>query len=36
MISGFKEHPEKFKLESALKIPDGSPIGTDVCSYPSN
>jgi hypothetical protein len=36
MINEFKEHPEKFKLEDSPKIPDGSPIGTDLCSYTSN
>jgi hypothetical protein len=36
MINEFKEHPEKFKLENSPKIPDGSPIGTDSCSYISN
>jgi hypothetical protein len=33
MIIEFYEHPEKFKLESSPKIPDGSPIGTGLCSY---
>ena len=33
MIKEFFEHPEKFKIESAPKIPDGSPIGMDTCSY---
>ena len=33
MISELKEHPEKFKLEPAPPIPDGSPIGTDACNY---
>ena len=36
MIKEFYEHPEKFKLESAPKIPDGSPIGTDICNYSLN
>ena len=36
IIQEFKEHPEKFKIESSPKIPDGSPIGSDVCSYNSN
>ena len=36
LISEFREHPEKFKLEESPKIPDGSPIGTDLCSYTSN
>lgn len=30
-IKEFKEHPEKFKLEPAPRIPDGSPIGMDAC-----
>ncbi len=33
MIKEFNEHPEKFKLENSPKIPDGSPIGTDICTY---
>ena len=33
MIREFKEHPEKFKIENAPKIPDGSPIGSDYCNY---
>ena len=33
LISEFREHPEKFKLESSPKIPDGSPIGSDTCSF---
>ena len=36
MIKEFHEHPEKFKLESSPKIPDGSPIGTDMCNYNDN
>lgn len=36
MISEFREHPEKFKLDNSPKIPDGSPIGTDACFYTSN
>ena len=36
MIREFFEHPEKFKLENAPKIPDGSPIGSDSCNYFSN
>lgn len=36
MIREFKEHPEKFKIESAPKIPDGSPIGSDFCNYNQN
>lgn len=33
MISEFRRQPEKFKLEPAPRIPDGSPIGTDACDY---
>ena len=33
LIKRFNEEPEEFKLESASKIPDGSPIGSDMCSY---
>lgn len=36
MIQEFNEHPEKFKLESVPKIPDGSPIGSDYCNYTQN
>jgi len=33
MISELREHPEKYKIESAPRIPDGSPIGTDLCTH---
>ena len=36
MIKEFYEHPEKFKIEASPKIPDGSPIGSDVCNYNPN
>jgi hypothetical protein len=36
LIKHFNEEPEKFKLEASPKIPDGSPIGSDMCSYTSN
>jgi len=36
MINEFKEHPEKFKIKSTPKIPDGSPIGSDFCNYNEN
>lgn len=36
IISEFREHPEKFKLETSPKIPDGSPIGSDMCNYHPN
>ncbi len=36
MIKSFFEHPEKFKLEATPEIPDGSPIGSDLCNYNPN
>ncbi|MBC3846607.1 zinc-dependent metalloprotease [Winogradskyella echinorum] len=36
MINEFYKHPEKFKIEASPKIPDGSPIGSDVCNYNLN
>ncbi|BAO77195.1 zinc-dependent metalloprotease [Winogradskyella sp. PG-2] len=36
IIKEFYEHPEKYKIESSPKIPDGSPIGSDICNYNSN
>lgn len=36
LIKEFKTAPEKFKLKVSPKIPDGSPIGTDVCTYNSS
>lgn len=33
IINQFMTHPEDFKLQASPKIPDGSPIGSDVCSY---
>jgi len=36
MIRDFTQRPEKFKLETSPKIPDGSPIGSDICSYIGN
>jgi len=36
MIKAFYDHPEKFKLEASPKIPDGSPIGSDMCNYRAN
>ncbi len=36
LISKFNEHPEKFKLTSTPKIPDGSPIGSDYCNFTEN
>jgi len=36
VINEFMEHSEKFKLKTSPKIPDGSPIGSDICNYNSN
>ena len=36
LIKQFNEDPEEFKLEKSPKIPDGSPIGSDICNYSSN
>lgn len=36
LIKSFNEEPEEFKLEASPKIPDGSPIGSDLCIYNSN
>lgn len=36
MVSEFKKNPDKFKLQNSPKIPDGSPIGSDICSYNLN
>ncbi|NNE31020.1 MAG: zinc-dependent metalloprotease [Winogradskyella sp.] len=36
MINEFYEHPDKFKLKNAPKIPDGSPIGSGACNYMPN
>jgi hypothetical protein len=36
VIEEFNEHPEKFKLEPSPKVPDGSPIGSDICNYNPN
>jgi len=36
IIERFNKNPEKFELQNAPKIPDGSPIGSDICSYSSN
>lgn len=33
LIKEFKAHPEKFQIQSAPKIPDGSPIGGGLCNY---
>ncbi|MGC6430691.1 MAG: zinc-dependent metalloprotease [Jejuia sp.] len=36
MISEFRNYPEKFMLKYPPKIPDGSPIGSDICTYDLN
>ena len=33
MITDFYEDPDEYEIKDSLKIPDGSPIGTDNCSY---
>jgi len=33
MINDFYEDPDEYEIKDSLKIPDGSPIGTDNCSY---
>jgi len=33
LIKEFKAKPEKFKLTDSPTIPDGSPIGSDICNY---
>ena len=35
LIKRFNKEPEEFKLNSSPNIPDGSPIGSDICSYSS-
>ena len=35
-IDKYLANPVSYKVSKAPKIPDGSPIGTDVCSYISN
>ena len=36
LIERFNEEPDKFKLDNAPGIPDGSPIGSDMCNYNPN
>lgn len=36
LIEEFNKNPDKFKLKNSPKIPDGSPIGSDLCNYNSN
>ena len=33
MITDFHEDLDEYEIKDSLKIPDGSPIGTDYCSY---
>ena len=33
MINDFYKDPEEYKIKNSLKIPDGSPIGTENCSH---
>ena len=33
MISNFHKDPKEYEIIDSLKIPDGSPIGTDSCSH---
>jgi len=36
LIKEFKLKPEKFSLQASPRIPDGSPIGSDICAYNDN
>lgn len=36
LIKDFKLKPEKFSLQASPRIPDGSPIGSDICAYNDN
>ncbi len=36
MMKQFSDDPNEFKLPSAPEIPDGSPIGSDMCNYNPN
>jgi hypothetical protein len=36
LIKRFTEEPDEFKIQDAPGIPDGSPIGSDMCNYISN
>ena len=36
LIGRFKKNPNEFKLNFSPKIPDGSPIGSDMCNYNPN
>ena len=36
LIKQFTENPKDFKIQNAPGIPDGSPIGSDICNYNLN
>lgn len=36
MMKQFNDKPDDFKLQSSPGIPDGSPIGSDICNYNPN
>ena len=36
LMKQFSDNPDDFKLPSSLGIPDGSPIGSDICNYKPN
>lgn len=36
LVKRFNEEPGEFKIQDAPGIPDGSPIGSDICNYISN
>ena len=36
LISAYRTNPKQFKKQAAPKIPDGSPIGMEACSYLDN
>ena len=33
MITDFYDDPDEYKTKDSLKIPDGSPIGSDNCNF---
>ena len=33
LIKNFKKYPDKYEMSESLKIPDGSPIGSNDCNY---
>ncbi|TJY33976.1 zinc-dependent metalloprotease [Pontimicrobium aquaticum] len=36
MMKQFSDNPKEFKLPSVPEVPDGSPIGSDMCNYNPN